>query len=121
MTLECALEVKDNMEQGTDLKLVSKKKKPHPLRYIILGVAFVFFMISAFMMIASNNKEVKQKQQELDTINAQISIQELKNVELENYANYSDEEYMQYVIKKAHKELDYVKKGERVFTIVAGN
>lgn len=104
-----------------ELKLLSNNKKSHPLRYVVLGAVFVIFMISAFVMIADNNKQIKQKQQEIDAINAELSIQEIKNREIQNYANYSDEEYMQYVIDKAHSELDYVKKGERVFTIVAGN
>ena len=111
------MEVNGNLE----LKLLNNKKKHHPFRYIVLAAVFVVFMISAFAIISANNKQISVVQSEIDEINAQLSIQEIKNSELKNYANYTDEEYLRYVVKKAHKDLDYVKKGERVFTIVAGN
>ena len=104
-----------------ELELLSNKKKRHPLRYIVLCAVFVVFLFSAFWMIASNNQQIKEKELELDAINQELNIQRMDNVSLEKYANYTDEEYMQYVIQKAHKDLDYVRHGEIVFVITAGN
>ena len=103
------------------LKSIEKKKKKHPMWYIVLGVALFVFLIGAVINIAKINIQISEKQAELDAINAQIRIQEIKNSELEHVLNYSDEEYLDYVINKAHSELDYVRQGERVFVNSAGN
>lgn len=103
------------------LKLMKDKKKKHPMGYIILGVVLFVFLIGMVVNIAIINLQISEKQAELDAINAQIRIQEIKNSELEHVLNYSDEEYLDYVISKAHAELDYVRQGERVFVNSAGN
>lgn len=103
------------------LKSIDNKKKKHPMWYIVLGVALFVFLIGAVINIAKINIQISEKQAELDAINAQIRIQEIKNSELEHVLNYSDEEYLDYVINKAHSELDYVRQGERVFVNSAGN
>lgn len=104
-----------------ELKLLSNKKKKHPLRYIALGAVVFVFLISSFITIATTNKHIAEKQKELDSIKSEIRIQEIKNAELEHVLNYSDEEYLAYVISKAHTDLDYVRQGERVFVNSAGN
>lgn len=103
-----------------ELKLLSKKKKRHPLRYTVLCAVFVVFLIYSVYSIASINKQIKEKQAQYNSIQNEIGIQELKNSELEHVLNYSDEEYLEYVINKAHSDLDYVRQGERVFIISAG-
>ena len=103
------------------LKLLNGKKKKRPLRYVLLGIVFVVFLICSVFTIGSINKQLNDKQAEYDAIQNQISIQELKNNELDKVLNYSDEEYLDYVIKKAHSDLDYVRQGERVFINSAGN
>ncbi|MBQ4569705.1 MAG: hypothetical protein IJA62_06625 [Ruminococcus sp.] len=97
------------------------KSKKRPLRRIILGGAFIVFLICSVFSIASINKQINDKRRQYDDIQNQISIQELKNSELEHVLNYSDEEYLEYVISKAHNDLDYVRQGERVFINSAGN
>lgn len=104
-----------------ELKLLSNNKKKHPLRYIALGAVLFIFLISCFVTIASINNQINEKQAELDAIRNEIRIQEIKNSELEHVLNYSDEEYLEYVISKAHSDLDYVRQGERVFVNSAGN
>jgi len=103
-----------------DLEVLSKKKEKHIWRYVILSAVTVVFLVSSFFIISANNKEKQRKQKELDFIKNELMIQEQKNIELSNYANYSDEEYMRYVIEKAHGELDYVRPGERIFKITPG-
>lgn len=104
-----------------ELKLLRNKKKRRPLRYIVLCAVFVIFIFSAFFMISSNNKQIKSKTRELNAITNELQIQQMENSKVEIISNYSDEEYLEYVIQKAHNELDYVKQGERVFIITAGN
>ena len=103
------------------LKLLSNNKKRRPLRYLIFGAVFFVFLVCSAFSIASINKQLSVKRAEYDAIQNQISIQELKNSELEHVLNYSDEEYLDYVINKAHNDLDYVRQGERVFINSAGN
>lgn len=104
-----------------ELKLLSNKKKRRPLRYTVLCAVFVVFLIYSVFTIASINKQINEKESQYDAIQSEIRIQELKNSELEHVLNYSDEEYLEYVINKAHNDLDYVRQGERVFIISAGD
>ncbi len=104
-----------------ELKLLKSKKNKHPLRYVVLGAVIFIFLISSFITIATTQKHIAEKQAELDAIRNEIRIQEIKNSELEHVLNYSDEEYLEYVINKAHTDLDYVRQGERVFVNSAGN
>ena len=104
-----------------ELKLLSNKKKGRTLRYIVLGAVFVVFLISCFWVIGSDNKQANKIQAELDSINYQLDIPPLANQSLDSQAHYSDEEYMQNVIRRAHSDLDYVRAGEIVFVITAGN
>ena len=104
-----------------ELKLLRNKKKRHPLRYIVLCAVFVVFMISAFSIIASNNKQIKLKKQELESIKAEISVQEVKNADLRSDRDRSDEESRLVLEKAARVSLDYAYPTERIFIIVAGN
>lgn len=102
-------------------KADKNKKKKHTLRYITLGVVFFAFMIYAVYSIATTNQRIAEKQELYDNILNEIEIQEIKNSELEEVLNYSDEEYLEYVISKARSDLDYVKQGERVFVNSSGD
>ena len=104
-----------------ELELLSNKKKRHPLRYIVLCAVFVVFMISAISMISSNNKQIKEKQAELDALNAELRIQEIKNEELKSRESLSLEESRKILEKSAHVDLDYAYPNERIFIIVAGD
>ncbi len=104
------------------LKVVKEKnKKRLPFRYFVIGGVFIAFLIYSVFAIADINQRIKEKQSQYDALQSEIQIQELKNSELEYVLNYSDEEYLEYVINKAHKDLDYVRQGERVFVNSAGN
>ena len=108
-------EVNGNME----LELLSNKKKRHPLRYIVLCAVFVVFMISAISMIASNNKQIKEKQAELDAIKYELSIQDTKNEERRNELDSlaSLEESKEIMERIAKEKLDFARPTERIFII----
>ena len=105
-----------------ELKLLRNKKKRRPLRYMILCAVFVVFIVSAFFVIRSNNKQIKVKTQELNAIKNELSIQEIKNSEVELRSKYlDDEQFKELFISEEARKLDYVKQSERVFIITAGN
>ncbi|MBQ8000555.1 MAG: hypothetical protein IJ298_04980 [Ruminococcus sp.] len=104
-----------------ELKLLNNKKKKNPVLYIVLGAVVFVFLIACFVKIADIQNQIAEKEAELESIQNEIRIQEIKNSELEHVLNYSDEEYLEYVINKAHSDLDYVRQGERVFVNSAGN
>ena len=100
-----------------ELKVLDSKKKMHPLRYIALGAVFFICLFFAVYSIGLTSAKRKEKQAELDSLNKQIMIVESKIADLKNVSNYSDEEYLEYVISKAHNDLDYVRSGEIVYYI----
>ncbi len=100
-----------------ELKVLDSKKKKHPFRYIALVAVFFVFVFLAVYSIGLTASARKEKQAELDNINREISIVESRIANLQDVSNYSDEEYLDYVISKAHNDLDYVRSGEIVFYI----
>lgn len=97
------------------------KKKFHPLRYIAVGGTFILVIILVLCLNSVINKQIAEKESKLLTLQNEIEIQEMQNAELDKVLNYSDEEYLEYVLSKAHDDLGYIRQGERVFEIVSGN
>lgn len=102
-----------------ELKLIKSGKKRNPFFYIFLSLVLVVFLSFGVYMIADNASQIALKRAELDAINHEIEIQEMKNAELEAVV-YSDVEYLKYATKVA-RENDYVKSGERVFINSSGD
>ena len=91
------------------------------LKHLVLcGVALVFAVYSVISLV-SLYSQIGQKKSELESINAQIEVQELKNEEMSELYNSSDEEFSGYIERIAREDLDYIKEGERVFVNVAGD
>ena len=91
------------------------------LKHLVLcGVALVFAVYSVISLV-SLYSQIGQKKSELESINAQIEVQELKNEEMSELYNSSDEEFSRYIERIAREDLDYIKEGERVFVNVAGD
>ena len=101
------------------LEVIKPNKKHRSLIYIFLSVVLVVFLSVCVYMIADNSAQTARKRAELDAINHEIEIQEMKNAELEAVV-YSDVEYLTYATKVA-RENDYVKSGERVFINSSGH
>ncbi|MDD6252310.1 MAG: hypothetical protein PUA85_06700 [Oscillospiraceae bacterium] len=97
------------------------KKKFRPLRYIAVGGTFILVIILVLCLNSVINKQIAEKESKLLTLQNEIEIQEMQNAELDKVLNYSDEEYLEYVLSKAHDDLGYIRQGERVFEIVSGN
>lgn len=91
------------------------------LKYIVLcGVVLVFTVYSVISLV-SLYSQIGQKKSELESINKEIEVQELKNEEMSELYNSSDEEFSGYIERIAREDLDYIREGERVFVNVAGD
>lgn len=91
------------------------------IRYILLCVVVLFFVIYAVVTLVGLYSEIGDKKNELQQINNKISIQEIKNNEMDKLYNSSDEEFSEYIEQIAREDLDYIKQGERVFVNVSGD
>lgn len=100
----------------------NKNKKPLSFwRYIVLSVVVLIFAVYSVVTLINLYSQISQKKNELEGINDEIAIQEIKNKEMDELYNSSDEEFSKYIEKIAREELDYIKQGERVFVNVAGD
>ena len=104
---------------------MSKKKEikflNFDLKHIVLcGVVLIFAVYSVVTLI-SLYSQIGQKKSELESIKDEIAIQEIKNEEMNELYNSSDEEFSGYIEQIAREDLDYIKDGERVFVNVAGD
>ncbi|MBQ4129519.1 MAG: septum formation initiator family protein [Ruminococcus sp.] len=97
------------------------KKPLSNLRYIVLCVVILIFAVYSVVTLANLYSQIGEKKNELELINDEIAIQEIKNEEMDELYNSSDEEFSEYIEKIAREDLDYIKQGERVFVNVAGD
>lgn len=103
---------------------MSKKEVKKPLlnlRYIVLSIVILVFTVYSVVTLVDIYSQIVEKKSELEEINSEISIQEIKNEEMNELYNSSDEEFSQYVEQIAREDLDYMRQGERVFVNVSGD
>lgn len=103
---------------------MSKKEVKKPLlnlRYIVLSIVILVFTVYSVITLVDIYSQIAQKKSELEDINNEITIQEIKNEEMNELYNSSDEEFSQYVEQIAREDLDYMRQGERVFVNVSGD
>jgi len=97
------------------------KKTLSVLRYIVLCVVVLFFAVYSVVTLVNLYSRIGDKKSELEAINDKIAIQEIKNEEMDELYNSSDEEFSKYIEQIAREDLDYIKQGERVFVNVSGD
>ena len=100
-----------------EVKLPKVKKKS----YILLYVAVFAFAVYAVITLVNQYIEISDKKQQLAELNDQISVQEIKNEDIEKVKNYTGEELDEYIEKIAREELEYIGQGERVFVNISGD
>ncbi len=96
-------------------------KSSSNFRYILLCFVVLFFVVYAVVTLVGLYSEIGDKKNELQQINNKITIQEIKNTEMDKLYNSSDEEFSEYIEQIAREDLDYIKQGERVFVNVSGD
>lgn len=93
-----------------------RKKKHLLFKLFIIGLcAYVVFML------VNQQIQINQKKSELEDLNNELSIQNIKNEEMKSIIDSNDEDNLEYIERIAREDLDFVKEGERVFVNVAGN
>lgn len=107
---------KASRDKIKEVKSPKIKKK----RYILLYVAIFGFVVYAVITLVNQHIEISDKKQQLEDLQSQIVVQEIKNDNIEEVKNYSDEELANYIEQIAREDLDYIKDGERVFVNISG-
>ena len=103
---------------------MSKKEVKKPLlnlRYIVLCVVVLVFAVYSVVTLVNIYSPIAQKKSELEDIQGEITVQEIKNEEMNDLYNSSDEEFSQYVEDIAREDFDYIRQGERVFVNISGD
>ena len=103
---------------------MSEKETKKPLlnlRYVVLCVVVLVFAVYSVVTLIDLYSQIGEKKSELDALNDEIAIQEIKNEEMNDLYNSSDEEFSKYVEEIAREDLDYIKDGERVFVNISGD
>ncbi len=103
---------------------MSKKEVKKPLlnlRYIVLCVVVLVFAVYSVVTLVNIYSQISEKKSELEEIQGEITVQEIKNEEMNDLYNSSDEEFSQYVEDIAREDLDYIRQGERVFVNISGD
>lgn len=97
---------------------VSKKKQRIS---IALSLAIIVFAFYAVFTLVNQQIDITEKTEQLDELQNQIVIQEVKNDEIRQVYELNDDENDAYIERVAREEFDYSKQGERVFINVAGD
>lgn len=74
----------------------------------------------AVITLVNQFVDISDKKQQLEALREQIVVQEIKNDQISEVKNYSDNELAQYIEQIAREDLDYIREGERVFVNIAG-
>lgn len=85
-----------------------------------LKVALFLLAAAILVTLVSWQMRIAEKSQELESLQAQLTTQQLRNKEVENTLENSGG-LKDYAEKKARRDLDYAKPGERIFVDVGGS
>lgn len=113
-------EVEISTTQRTSRK--NKKKKGITIKrtdFIIYSITIVLVAYAVVSLI-SQNSIINKRTAELEEINNQIIIEEVKNEEINDILNSNKSENAAYIEKTAREDLDYAYKDERIFINISG-
>ena len=88
---------------------------------MLVAVVAVVFLVYSLISLIGIRSQIKERREELSEIRGEITVQEIKNDEMNKTYSLSDEERSDYIEQIARDSLDYVKEGERIFVNVAGD
>ncbi|MEE1075852.1 MAG: hypothetical protein UHY68_01125 [Acutalibacteraceae bacterium] len=99
-----------------------KKKKRKQVKRIdlIIYLTTIALVSYAVVSLISQNSIINKRTAELEEINNQIIIEEVKNEEINDILNSSKSENAAYIEKTAREDLDYAYKDERIFINISG-
>lgn len=100
------------------LKEVKTPKFKGSLIFRFSIICLVVYIISS---IITTQLKITDKNEELDSVNSEISIQQLANDDLQELIDDDLLGDSQYAEEYAREELGYAENGERVFVNIGGN
>ena len=101
------------------MKLVKKKNiKWVPFFFKCIPVLIVFYFI---FLIFNQQVQINDKRQKLEYLSKKLQSQEMENEELRKNLEHNEEKKYEYIEKAARENLNFSKKGEKVFVNAAGN
>lgn len=108
-------------EKKNEIKEVTPQKKKLNKKFILLYAALAAFIVYASFTIVNQSIQISEKKDELNRIDKQLQIVEIKSDYLKEIKNYKGKELSEYMENIAREDLDYIKNGERVFVNVSGD
>lgn len=89
--------------------------------YILIAIAAVAFLIYSMVSIIGIKSQIRERKAELDELKEQITVQEIKNEDIQQLYNSTGSDFSTLAEQIARDDLGYIKDGERVFVNVAGD
>ena len=89
--------------------------------FVLLSLAAVAFLMYSMISIINIRAQIRERRAELEEIREQITVQEIKNEEIQKLYDSTGSDFSALAEQIARDELDYVKEGERVFVNVSGD
>lgn len=98
-----------------------KKSDKKRIISILLSAGIIVFAFYAVFTLVNQQVEISGKREQLEQLQGEIVVQEVKNDELKQVYELEDDENNAYIERVAREEFDYSKQGERVFINIAGD
>lgn len=112
------------VEISTTPKISRKKRKKKGISIkrtdLIIYSVTIVLVAYAVVSLISQNININKRTAELEDINDQIIIEEVKNDEINDILNSNKSENAAYIEKTAREDLDYAYKDERIFINISG-
>ena len=91
--------------------------------FVLIALVVVAFLIYSMISIINIKSQIRERRAQLDELNEQITVQEIKNEEIQKLYDSTgkDSDFSTLAEQIARDDLDYIKEGERVFVNVAGD
>ncbi len=86
----------------------------------MLKLAIAAFLIYALISFISQQVQIGQKEEQLATLQQELSVQNLQNEELKDALDGGITENSEYIERLARQNLDYAKPSERIFVNISG-
>lgn len=113
-------ETKAAKPEDNNSKSAGKKIFSRPV-IIVLALVAVAFLIYSMITIINIQTRIRERKQELSGIQSKITIQEIKNDEMQKLYDSTGKDFSALAEQIARDDLDYVKEGERIFVNVSGD
>ena len=89
--------------------------------FVLIALAAVAFLIYSMVSIIGIRSQIRERRAELDDLNEQIKVQEIKNADIQKLYDSTGSDFSALAEQIARDDLDYIKEGERVFVNVSGD